>query len=405
MPRSGAAVTPTRRDGGIDVLAGDAEAQPHPRPLFDRAACRLLESLGAALRLDDRARRFPDLQTFAFWCRPANINRLKATYEGTGLRLGRGLIFHIAPANVPVNAAYTFAFGLLAGNANIVRLPSRASGQIEVFCTVLGRLLDDPEHAPLKRSTAFIRYPHDIALTESLSARCHGRMIWGGDETIRTLRQIPLPPRAVELTFADRYSFCVLQSDAVLAASDLEMKRLVELFYNDTYAMDQNACSSPHLVLWHGRDAQRAKDRFWTGLAARVAARYELAASHAVEKYTRLLDAALGGAPHSLRRHENHLYVLGVDDIDQASSRLRGRFGLFYEKDITSLDVIFGIATASCQTLTYYGLGRQTFCDLMLRHAPIGIDRIVPVGRALDIDVIWDGCDIIRSLSRLVDVT
>ena len=31
-----------------------------------------------------------------------------------------------------------------------------------------------------------------------------------------------------------------------------------------------------------------------------------------------------------------------------------------------------------------------------------GIDRIVPVGRAFDIGPIWDGYDIIYSLSRIV---
>ena len=31
-----------------------------------------------------------------------------------------------------------------------------------------------------------------------------------------------------------------------------------------------------------------------------------------------------------------------------------------------------------------------------------GIDRIVPVGRAMDIGIIWDGYDIISMLSRIV---
>ena len=36
--------------------------------------------------------------------------------------------------------------------------------------------------------------------------------------------------------------------------------------------------------------------------------------------------------------------------------------------------------------------------DVMLR----GIDRVVPVGRALDMDIVWDGYDLIGSLSRLI---
>ena len=33
-----------------------------------------------------------------------------------------------------------------------------------------------------------------------------------------------------------------------------------------------------------------------------------------------------------------------------------------------------------------------------------GIDRIVPVGRTLDMDVIWDGFDLPNTLSRIIEV-
>ena len=34
----------------------------------------------------------------------------------------------------------------------------------------------------------------------------------------------------------------------------------------------------------------------------------------------------------------------------------------------------------------------------------LGVDRVIPVGQALEIDLIWDGYDIIRSLSRTINV-
>ena len=39
--------------------------------------------------------------------------------------MGRGLIFHITPTNVPTNFFYSFIFSLLSGNSNIVKLPTR----------------------------------------------------------------------------------------------------------------------------------------------------------------------------------------------------------------------------------------------------------------------------------------
>ena len=40
-------------------------------------------------------------------------------------KLGVGLIFHITPSNIPTNFAYSFIFGLLTGNSNIVKVPSK----------------------------------------------------------------------------------------------------------------------------------------------------------------------------------------------------------------------------------------------------------------------------------------
>ena len=54
------------------------------------------------------------------------------------------------------------------------------------------------------------------------------------------------------------------------------------------------------------------------------------------------------------------------------------------------------------QTITYYGLERKKLNDFILRNGITGVDRIVPVGRAFDIGPIWDGYDIIHSLSRII---
>ena len=54
--------------------------------------------------------------------------------------------------------------------------------------------------------------------------------------------------------------------------------------------------------------------------------------------------------------------------------------------------------------MTYFGADKSQLLDFVVKNRLLGIDRIVPVGKALDIDVIWDGYDIVRSLSRIIDV-
>ena len=79
-----------------------------------------IDELSSTLN-DKTTRIYPDIMAFAFWCRKSNIYRLKNDYDDPSkTRLGIGLIFHISPSNVPLNFAFSFIFGLLSGNSNIV---------------------------------------------------------------------------------------------------------------------------------------------------------------------------------------------------------------------------------------------------------------------------------------------
>jgi hypothetical protein len=42
--------------------------------------------------------------------------------------------------------------------------------------------------------------------------------------------------------------------------------------------------------------------------------------------------------------------------------------------------------------------------DFILKNKLQGIDRVVPVGQALDISFFWDGYDLNRILTRVVDI-
>ena len=78
------------------------------RPLrpFCEEVQAFLSDVSTALLRDREARHYPDVVTFAFFCRSANLEQLRAEYPESD-RLGRGVTFHIAPSNVPVNFAYS----------------------------------------------------------------------------------------------------------------------------------------------------------------------------------------------------------------------------------------------------------------------------------------------------------
>ena len=117
----GAAIPMSRNEPYTRLCGGDWQSA---RPLapFDGGVMAFLSDLGAALIADREARAYPDVVAFGFFCRRANLEALAREYEGAvSDRLGRGLSFHIAPSNVPVNFAYSLAAGLLAGNACVVK--------------------------------------------------------------------------------------------------------------------------------------------------------------------------------------------------------------------------------------------------------------------------------------------
>ena len=387
----------------------DGRISVQPLQPYDERACELLQQLSRLLLADAEARPHTDVMAFAFWCRRANIARLQRDHAEARARLGRGLAFHIAPANVPANFAYSYAFALLAGNASVVRVPSKDYAQVTIIARALRQLLQAPEFVALAAMTALVRYPHDDGLTAQFSAMCQARIIWGGDQAIAAIRRQPIPSRGVEIAFADRYSFCAIDAASLLSLlqeGPAGLARLAEGFYNNVFQMDQNACSSPHLLVWLGEPQQiaAAQQAFWPAVHAVAAARMALQAVQAVDKYTLLCRSAVEHANVAgAVRHDNHVYRIALDSVAADVDSLRGKHGLVYEYRARRLDEVAHIVNSKYQTLTYFGLSREQGLDFVLGNRLAGIDRIVPIGSALDMGVIWDGYDIIRTLSRIVD--
>jgi hypothetical protein len=76
----------------------------------------------------------------------------------------------------------------------------------------------------------------------------------------------------------------------------------------------------------------------------------------------------------------------------------------FFEYDLNNRDELAACVNTKFQTSTYFGIDPKELGDWIIQKRLHGIDRIVPIGSALDISVIWDGYDIIKTLSRIIDI-
>ena len=382
-------------------LCGGDWTQARPTEPFSDAACAFLADLSAALLKSPAAKPFPDVITFAFFCRRAELSRLREQYAAEG-RLGRGLVFHVAPGNVAVNFAYSLAAALLSGNASVVKAPSRDFEQIRVLTTAMESLLAE-KHAALAPYVSVIRYDRDRQdVTEALSAACDVRVIWGGDDTVASVRRAPLAPHAFDLTFPDRFSLMAASAPAVMEMDENRLYKLAQDFYNDTYLTDQNACSSPRLVYWVGEDVQAGRERFWQAAVRYAAERYAVEPVMAVDKRMAACRAAIELQARIPPMPGNVSVRAQLPRLTEAVEAHRCPGGFFLEYEAPTLDDLAPVVGRRYQTLAYVGLDPRELAAWVKRHGLRGIDRIVPVGHTMDFSLTWDGYDLISTLSRRI---
>ena len=380
-------------------------ALPASEPFADETIA-YLNALSLSLLMDSRSRLYPDVVTFAFFCRKANLVKLRNLYKKDGeVRLGRGIAFHIAPGNVPVNFGYTLVAGMLAGNNNIVRVSSKEYPQVDLIVEHLRKLAQDETWAKFSQRNVLVRYDHQSDATSFFSSFADVRVIWGGNETIKKVRESALPPRSFDICFAERYSICAINPDAVIAADDAEMHSLAERFYNDTYLFDQNACSAPHIVFWKNANClELAKEKFWSAVHGIVSQKYNLQPIQGVDKLTALYREAIETDASEEKMLDNYVVRTELHDLPRNIDDFRCTGGFFSEYTVNALDYIAPIITRKYQTLAYYGFEKSELEAFVKNNRLSGIDRIVPIGRTTDFSLTWDGYNLIEAMSRIVDV-
>jgi len=400
------------REGDESLEAALARMRGAPAwPAFDARAIAFVAHLSQRLLTSPAVRQYPEIAAMAHWFRAARLQELASAHplqDGPGLVIGRGLAFHLAPANVDSVFMYSWLLSLLAGNVNVVRVSQKASPQVDLLVGALQASLADEAGPSVRGRLLLLTYAHDDAVTAAISQHAMVRVVWGGDATVAAIRAVPLRPTAVELAFPDRFSLTALASASVFGLAPPDLERLAAAFYNDTFWFGQQACSSPRAVAFVGTSQENtaARERFWPAVEqevrrrqppddaaaamARVIAGFEYAAAGWARPQP-------GSGPAQLPQR-----LLLEGPLSAATRDLHCGNGLFLEMELASLRELGAQLTDRDQTLAVHGFDRPAL-EAFVRELPQrALDRIVPVGQALAFDNVWDGQDLLAAFSRRV---
>ena len=248
---------------------------------FEKIIIEFLQDFSNSLIKDKKNIKYPEIIAFAFWIRKSNLikieknlNLLKNEY-----RIGRGLAFHVPPSNVLTGFLYSWVFGLLSGNSNIVKVPSNNKDLNSKIIKLINKIFLKKKYDVLSKNNFFVNYSNDENINELMSIQADCRLIWGGDKTVNKFKKYKTQIKNIDLIFSDRYSFSLIKVD-----EKTDINILTDKFYNDAFLMDQNACSSPHLIVWY-KSKQKNIEKFWKTLEKKTNEKYQIDIGNAFKKF------------------------------------------------------------------------------------------------------------------------
>jgi len=385
---------------------------------FDAEILRFFKQLSKSLLTT----HIPELSALGYWLRASNLKRWQQTVSQrsdlSSQTLALGTVLHFAPANVDTMFVYSWACALLMGNSNIVRLSAQDSPLKQQLLHAINALYELPEFADIAKRNAFITYEHNQQqsqqhsqqnsqqdITAALSALADGRVIWGGDDTVNQIRAIAAKPRSRDIAFADRYSVAVVSGEAF--SDTTSALPVAERLWRDIQPYSQMACSSPRTLFFMGDDTQlgyllqaleqvqgvpdqNSSDKSITRQNDHLIAAQLALATGAAQQVTQNRAITAVSVLQFNEAIANNLYQWHVGD------------GLLYVTRIGKLDELPRNINAHCQTISYAGMEVQEIIKAFDTAPITQIDRIVPLGQALDFSPVWDGYDLFNQLSRQV---
>jgi hypothetical protein len=321
---------------------------------FDTLSQRLIhESIGK-----------PDLAdalALGYWLRRSNILKMqhhfKQVQEVTkGIRVPVGQVFHVSPSNVEVLFAYSWALSTLCGCTSIVRVSSKLTDLTRRIIGAIERVATEVAMVP---RWAFISTPKsDVFTIGKLIKESDALVVWGGDQSVESIRAFARKPTSIEVVFPDRESLSVINTEAFNKLSKAKLQELATKLAKDIASFGQQACSSPRVLLWVGSNPNQSKIiGFYESLAAAMAVRGFIP-THSEAAQRRLFVHRLAANSEQLE-----LWTFGPLQVVNVSPSSKFRLphpgnGIVVHSQYTSLEEVAQALNDGDQTISQFGFER-----------------------------------------------
>lgn len=318
---------------------------------------------------------------------------------------GRGIVCHWIAGNIKTLALYSMLQSILCKNSNLIRIPKdnicEVLDIISLFKEIKVEYQNKYYHSMdiIKNISLVYFDSQDSELNKSMSLIADARVIWGGEETVKSINGMPKKTTCRDVVFGPKYSFAIMDKTLVELAQS-QLHNYINAFAQDVVQFDQNACSSPHVLFLEG-SFEKAKE-----IGEMLA--------KAFEKANKRYPNVVGEAKASKIINERGCYGLSLDKEYYASRDLSytilidkelslkepvsGR--CVYIKNIEDIFQIEKLITKKIQTVGFGSLDKSRTIKFANKLSQRGVDRIVRLGGMNIYDYPWDGTFLLNELVR-----
>lgn len=377
-----------------------------PWEIFHKDVINFLSELSKRLLNKKKQINFTNYAGFGFWARKANLIHLKNIRSDLYLRVGRGLSLHIAPSNISANALYTFAFGLLSGSPSIIRLSKKNIDELSEILEMINFIFKKDCFVELSKKFSFITYDHETNLNNYFSSLTASRVIWGGDETIKIFKSLNTNPDCIDMLFPNKLSSSIISAGWLINSIKSDVKNQAELFARDIGLFSQMACSSPtSLILLKDNNLpyKEALLNFLEDCDSALDKKVWLSDNHSLSNFKSSVDICMELSSSKCIYKGRNLSVFFIEKNNSINSEdLKLKDSCLFLYEVNSLSEVPSLLAKNNQTIVCIGLKKNMKDELTKKVILKGTNRLVNAGNALNMNIYWDGYDVIGFLSKII---